>query len=404
MEILVSKKFFIRIVFGLLLTLSANAATCSKSYTLGFFNGVWNTEYESFDGTQAVRGLIGNTYNNEPVKYESFYNHTGSSVGATSLQDLAETFIQRANEIDKSGQMGKRFEYFWEFLGSSEPTFLDKLAGFLPNAASLFDSVYTAITTKLTSIISFFLSNPPTEADYAAHNARLDALATDGEKLMLVGHSQGNLFMNHAYDHILPVVTKDRVAAAHIAPASPTLRGDWVLANIDLVINAMRIQGANSVPDINLTIPVSKLDVSGHTLIGTYLDPTRDGRGKVKTMIETGMATLFCNPLLPGHNVSDFLPDGLIAPLGNFYDNTRGCASSNIPDGYITFYRRNDYNGCAPNYTFAYKNAEVCTCVPSNNFTLIGSMKASDFFKIAIYTGEINIYGGTNTYWTRRIP
>ncbi|MDP3586718.1 MAG: hypothetical protein Q8R58_01575 [Sulfuricurvum sp.] len=287
-----SKKFFIRIVFGLLLTLSANAATCSKSYTLGFFNGVWNTEYESFDGTQAVRGLIGNTYNNEPVKYESFYNHTGSSVGATSLQDLAETFIQRANEIDKSGQMGKRFEYFWEFLGSSEPTFLDKLAGFLPNAASLFDSVYTAITTKLTSIISFFLSNPPTEADYTSHNARLDALATDGEKLMLVGHSQGNLFMNHAYDHILPVVTKDRVAAAHIAPASPTLRGNWVLADIDLVINALRIQGVTSVPNINLTIPASKVDVSGHTLSGTYLDPTRDGRGRVKTMIETGMGKL----------------------------------------------------------------------------------------------------------------
>lgn len=150
------------------------------------------------------------------------------------------------------------------------------------------------MTTKLASIISLFLSNPPTEANYATHNAQLDTLAADGQKLMLVAHSQGNLFMNHAYDHILPVVTKDRVAAAHIAPASPTLRGDWVLADIDLVINALRIQGVTSVPNINLTIPASKVDVSGHTLIGTYLDPTRDGRGRVKTMIESAMEKLRC--------------------------------------------------------------------------------------------------------------
>ena len=269
-------------------------ANCSKSYTLGFFNGVWNTYDQATTGRDELENLIGDTYNNEPVKYESFYNHTGSTVGSNGLQDLAETFIQRSAEIDASGELGKRFEYFWEFLGSSEPTFLDKLAGFLPNAASLFDSLYTAINTKLVAIISYFTSNPPTEADYATHNARLDALAADGQKLMLVGHSQGNLFMNHGYDHILPTVTKDRVAAAHIAPASPTLRGDYVLANIDLVINALRIQGANSVPDNNLDINASRVDVSGHTLIGTYLDPTRDGRGRVKTMIEREMGKLVC--------------------------------------------------------------------------------------------------------------
>lgn len=273
-------------------------ASCSKSYTLGFFNGVWNTQDQATSGRDALRILIGDTYNNEPVKYELFYNHTGSSVGVTALQDLAETFIQRSAEIDASGELGKRFEYFWEFIGSSKPTFLDKIKGIFSNALSLFDALYTAVNTKLVAIISYFASNPPTETDYATHNSQLDALAADGQKLMLVGHSQGNLFMNHGYDHILPVVGKDRVAAAHIAPASPTLRGDYVLVNIDLVINALRIQGANSVPDNNLDINTSRVDVSGHTLIGTYLDPRREGRGRVKTMIETGIGKLECPSLL----------------------------------------------------------------------------------------------------------
>lgn len=295
-EIAVTSKLYRYIllaVFTFFIHLSAYA-NCSKSYTVGFFNGVWNTRQQASDGKRELQDLIGTTYNNEPVKYANFYNHTGSSVGATALQDIAETFIQRSAEIDASGELGRRFEYFWEFIGSSKPTFIDKIKGIFSNAVDLFDSLFTAINTKLVAIISYFTSNPPTESDYVTHNAQLDALAADGQKLMLVGHSQGNLFMNHGYDHILPTVGVDRVAAAHIAPASPTLRGDYILANIDLVINAMRLQGVDSVPGNNLDINVSRIDVSGHTLIGTYLDGTRDGRGKVKTMIETGMGKLKC--------------------------------------------------------------------------------------------------------------
>lgn len=269
-------------------------ANCSKSYTLGFFNGVWNTYDQANVGRDKLKLLIGEKYNNEPVKYEAFYNHTGKSVGATALQDLAETFIQRSAEIDASGELGKRFEYFWEFIGSSKPTFIDKIKGIVPKLNALFDSLYTAIVTNLVGAISYMNSNPPTEADYASHNAKLDTLAANGEKLMLVAHSQGNLFVNHAYDHILPVVTKNRVAVAHIAPASPTLRGDYLLADIDIVINAMRLQGLSSVPAGNLPLPFSKADASGHTLIGTYLDETREGRGKVKTMIKGEMDTLSC--------------------------------------------------------------------------------------------------------------
>jgi hypothetical protein len=77
-------------------------ATCSKSYTVGFFNGVWNTYDQAATGRDELENLIGPTHNNQPVNYETFYNHTGSTVGSNKLQDLAETFIQRADEIDKN--------------------------------------------------------------------------------------------------------------------------------------------------------------------------------------------------------------------------------------------------------------------------------------------------------------
>ena len=78
----------------------------------------------------------------------------------------------------------------------------------------------------------------------------------------------------------------------HVAPASPTLRGEHVLADIDLVINGLRIQGPGTVAPINLNLPASKRDLSGHTFEGTYLDPTRPSRERVKALIETALDAL----------------------------------------------------------------------------------------------------------------
>jgi hypothetical protein len=118
----------------------------SKGYTMGFFNGVWNTAQAANDGSRALRRLRSNpdTYRNEPVSYEVFYNHTGSTVGASPLQDLAETFEQRAVEIDRSGELAKRWEFFWENLNGGN-TLTAGLTKLFPSAASLFSQLATAM-------------------------------------------------------------------------------------------------------------------------------------------------------------------------------------------------------------------------------------------------------------------
>jgi len=263
----------------------------ASGYTIGFFNGVWNTPVQAADGLASLRDLNGDTFNDEPIQYEGFYNHTGSTAGGTGLQDIAEVFEQRAAEIDASGELGKRWEFFWETLAGKKP-FTDKLIELFPSAGSLFSQLFTDISSKITAGWSYLISNPPTESDYATHNARLDALAVQRQKLMLVAHSQGNLFVNHAYDHIISSIGPNSVMVAHIAPASPTLRGEYLLANIDLVINGLRIQGLNSVPAVNLTLPTSMSDISGHTLVGTYMDASRPGRAAVASMINRAMGQL----------------------------------------------------------------------------------------------------------------
>ena len=78
----------------------------------------------------------------------------------------------------------------------------------------------------------------------------------------------------------------------HVAPASPTLRGDHLLTDIDLVINGLRLTGLNSVPDVNINIPMSKIDPTGHGFEPTYLDKARAAYSRTIGMINTGLAAL----------------------------------------------------------------------------------------------------------------
>jgi hypothetical protein len=223
-----------------------------KGYVVGFFNGVWNTEDQALTGLQALRALKGDEHQNEPIRYETFYNHTGSSAGGGALQDIAEVFIQRAREIDSSGELAERWELFWEAAAASDKTFLDRIANAFPRFKDTLAALYTDIISKSVAGWSLLLSGPPTNLDYSRHNARLDALAVEGQKLILIAHSQGNLFVNQAYDYVLPKIGSMSVGVVHIAPASPTLRGDYTLADIDLVINGLRAEGWSSVPSNNL--------------------------------------------------------------------------------------------------------------------------------------------------------
>lgn len=265
----------------------------ARGYTFGFFNGVWTSHISAivkalFLGDYANVGM---KFNDEPVQFEAFYNHTGSEVGATGAQDIAEVFEQRAAEIDSSGELKKRWEYFFENI-AGEKTLTNKLLTLFPTATDLFSQLYTDFISKAIAGWAYLLSNPPTEADYLKNNTRLDALAAQRQKLMLVAHSQGNFFVNHAYEHIVSKVGASSVKVVHIAPASYTLYGDYRLADIDLIINGLRIQGLNSVRENNLTLPVSVADPSGHMLLETYLDPSRRGRQEISELILKAMQQL----------------------------------------------------------------------------------------------------------------
>ncbi|MHB1678212.1 MAG: hypothetical protein ACYCSS_11865 [Sulfuriferula sp.] len=89
-------------------------------YTLGYFNGMWNTEKNAKDGLKSLLAVTPSQYNGAPITGKVLYNHTGCGrAGSSCLEDIAEVFEQRAQELDATGTLGSRLEYFWESLGDA---------------------------------------------------------------------------------------------------------------------------------------------------------------------------------------------------------------------------------------------------------------------------------------------
>lgn len=268
---------------------------------VGFFNGVWNTRDQASDGLAKLELQATSVKGKQNLKFELFYNQTGSRTGSTSglsaLQDLAEVFDQRSRELD--GVLSNRWETFWDITSAQHASVNSGIGGLLrllgskaSDLASLVDSIFNATLNRIVAEFARRLSDPPTAADLAAHNAKLQKYAEDGYPVVLIAHSQGNLFVNSAFDTLRRSKPDAPAKVVHIAPASPTLRGDYALANIDLVINGLRLLGASSVPPINLTMVSNVNDISGHTLIGTYLDATRAALERIKSMIKAALESV----------------------------------------------------------------------------------------------------------------
>ncbi len=268
-----------------------------KPIIVGFFNGVWNTDKQASDGLQALEELIGPTYQGTDLRYENFYNQTGTVNGNTALQDIAEVFIQRSKELD--GVLNNRWEHYWELLAGKHAegdSLTARLLNGIGNGASalagLFGATFNAMLGQMFSGYSQMLSNPPTEADVAGQLQKLRSLADEGYSFVLIAHSQGNLFVNSAYDGLRSSHPDTKAGVVHVAPASPTLRDEHLLADIDLVINGLRVQGISTVAPININLPARKSDLSGHTLVGTYLDAARAAREKINGMVQAVLGKL----------------------------------------------------------------------------------------------------------------
>jgi len=266
---------------------TAEQDLCDASgYTVVFFNGVGNTVRDARAGLLALeqRLGIGDTYNGERVAYEAFINTTGSEDQSplSTLQDVLEVVQQTPGETNRFSE--DRFNLFLDSLGDKNSYSLLEIAlGALTGSSrerylEYLGSLGRSYRQRLQATISSWISTPPTASDYVRQHTRIRSLALEGQKLLLIAHSQGNLFVNQAYDAALEIdnFTANNIGVVHIAPASSTLRGPHILATQDRIINtALGSIAGVPLPESNFELPdshLSNVDASGHLLVDTYLN------------------------------------------------------------------------------------------------------------------------------------
>lgn len=276
-----------------------------------FFNGVNTTPAGATAALEEFRKIHGTTSPaGDPIRYEKLYNYSNG------FEDFVETFEQRL--LEQEGLLGGRFELFFEALngnGSWWSRIIDVVASADGILTGFVDWYKAAVINELTSLFG----NPPTSLNYLEHRARIDNLILEGNKLLFVAHSQGNLFVNAAYNYALTKTSAVSVKVVHIAPASPTLNGSHILADLDLVINGLRVVG--TVASITDSIPGyllrpaganGKKDPLGHGLIEIYINPALSLSTRVYDYIQNGFNALVAPPTTaaPGFFTATLTWDG----------------------------------------------------------------------------------------------
>ena len=271
------------IVGVLLCPLQSWAQVCDE-YAVGYFNGIANTLDDAQSSLQAIRSLVGQVAGDKRIKYEVFYNPSEGH-----LLDMAETFVQNADDIDRSGVFRERFELLWESISGNE-RFWGSLIALGPVA---FETARDIVVASVITTAAQAIDSPVIEDVVQNHVRLLADFAQDDDKVLLIGHSQGNSFANAVFDRVGTRFGVDGIEVVHVAPGSPTLRGVYQLADIDLVIAALEsMPGIGYQRSRNLVLPPSVRDWSGHRLVETYLDGNRPGRVAIGDVIRLELDSL----------------------------------------------------------------------------------------------------------------
>jgi len=180
------------------------------------------------------------------------------------------------------------------------------------------------------------------DADLRGHIQRYKTLLMEGNRVLVVGHSQGNLYANSAYTNLaydennLPMD-----AFGIVAVATPSGRvaggGPYITRDDDLVINSVRIFYPGTL-DGNITNSNTNSDWKNHSFIDAYLDGDQSGPMIINSALSTANGLAWPEPELGSGPISVTLTWGaepdvdlhVFEPDGShvYYANKQGTSGS----------------------------------------------------------------------------
>lgn len=230
----------------------------------------------------ALYDLYGRTYgpNNELLLYRRFYNPTAGLLG-----DLAESFRQKERETP---EIRGQWELIWQALRGRTS---DRILPGSPQDLAL-QFLRQTVADAAKRYTEQVIRQAPDQALVHSMVTQMNALILERRKILAVAHSQGNLFLNAVYDRVKPSLTTESLKTVHVAPASATVRGPYVLNSKDLIIGAIGSSlGFTQGP--NVDVPFRPLeDPTGHFMLETYLNASLPAYPLVKGYMDDQLKVL----------------------------------------------------------------------------------------------------------------
>lgn len=282
-----------------------------RGYVGLFFNGVQNSLVQANEGLREVSLIRGLTASDGlPIEYQLAYNETDG------FFDFLELYQQRSRELvpDIENNLG----FFWGILrdGGTGPEW----AALIANSVIGAEELLNGLRNDLSSFFPSRLSGSPAAADESRHRALINSSLITNRAIVMVAHSQGNLFANRAYDYASSLAPESQFALVHIAPASFKTNGRHILGDLDLVIQGLGAitpvpPTTDLMPGIAFRSPGAngKTDYLGHGLIEIYLNrslavglSTIDAITQAFTTVQPPDAIDPDTPLPPNCDSTDF--------------------------------------------------------------------------------------------------
>jgi hypothetical protein len=243
------------------------SSSCTSGYVVLFGNGVNNDPVNNILSKGRIRAYLGKNYNNEPITY-GFLPNPGSN-GSNLLLDLLTVFEQKMAEDPTLS-----WSIFLDFINGR--TVNHAIVNFL---SDYFLNIQIDPTVQLKQQLAQFSQY----SDSTVNNqvTLLTTQLTQGKKVMVVAHSQGNLYANAAYYKLASNPNIDIGAfgiagvanpANEVAGGTPPYTDRYVTSKNDMVINALRALQPATLPYNDTSVPINTDDLLGHGFLEIYMN------------------------------------------------------------------------------------------------------------------------------------
>jgi hypothetical protein len=272
------------------LSSAAQNPSGGPGYVIGYINGLSTDPIGAQDGVDALSAIYGTQYNNQPVSYTLFYAPTDGL-----MQDVVNAFAQR---VASSPGLTDRWELIWDTLDGGGGAISDLAIAENPSLNSLVSDLKTTFLNGVSSNVKNLNSNKEFQPAVDQFASALTTYYTQQKKTLVVAHSQGNVYLNAAYDAVKPQLKTDSLRTVEVATPTATVRdpqGRYVTSTTDLVIQALALTLGNVEPantDGPILAALSSDTGYGHKFVDIYMNPNYKLLPAIKALADSNLQTL----------------------------------------------------------------------------------------------------------------